>query len=460
MKYCLLTVAAICTSSFLACGSGGAKFSSLTTSPPITNNEWTWLGGANIVNQPGTYGSQGTGSPSNIPSARALAVGWTDKAGAFWLFGGSQSSMAQTYLNDLWKYSSGQWTWVGGSATPNQPAGYGTLGVPAAGNVPGGRNGGASWTDQSGNLWLFGGLGLDSNGMSEYLNDLWEYSAGQWIWIGGSSVGGHSGVYGMQGVSASSNIPGARQPAASWIDSAGNFWLFGGVGYDSNGKPDYLNDLWEYSGGQWTWISGSNVVDQAGSYGTQGTAAPGNVPGSRLEAMSWSDASGTFWLFGGSPGPDGQFGLFSDLWTFNAGEWTWTGGSNQLDQVGIYGSQGTAAAANNPGARVSSVTWTDTSGNLWLFGGDGYDSAGGVGQLNDLWKYSGGEWTWMGGAQIAGQAGTYGTLGSAASSNIPGARTWAARWVDPSGNFWFFGGQGYDSAGTLGYLNDFWKYQP
>jgi len=45
-----------------------------------------------------------------------------------------------------------EWTWVSGSNLPNQPGVYGTLGTPAAANVPGWRTGAASWTDKSGNL--------------------------------------------------------------------------------------------------------------------------------------------------------------------------------------------------------------------------------------------------------------------------------------------------------------------
>ena len=34
------------------------------------------------------------------------------------------------------------------------------------------------------------------------------------------------------------------------------------------------------------------------------------------------------------------------------------------------------------------MSWIDASGNLWLFGGDGYDSVGTQDEyLNDLWKY-------------------------------------------------------------------------
>jgi hypothetical protein len=32
--------------------------------------------------------------------------------------------------------------------------------------------------------------------------------------------------------------------------------------------------------------------------------------------------------------------------------------------------------------------------------------------------------------------------------------------MDASGNFWLFGGLGMDSTGTLGYLNDLWKFEP
>jgi hypothetical protein len=40
----------------------------------------------------------------------------------------------------------------------------------------------------------------------------------------------------------------------------------------------------------------------------------------------------------------------------------------------------------DPGGKA--VAWTDSSGNFWLFGGDGYDSAAvSDGLLNDLWRY-------------------------------------------------------------------------
>jgi hypothetical protein len=116
------------------------------------------------------------------------------------------------------------------------------------------------------------------------------------------------------------------------------------------------------------------------------------------------------------------------------------------------------------------VSWIDASGNFWLFGGDGFDSTGMGGYLNDLWKYTPsatgdtGQWTWMGGSSTVGrsggQSGFYGVLGTAASTNDPGGRFGAVSWTDASGNLWFFGGDGYDSTGAQGYLNDLWEFQP
>ena len=53
----------------------------------------------------------------------------------------------------------------------------------------------------------------------------------------------------------------------------------------------------------------------AGVYGTLGSAAAGNLPGSRTEGVAWTDIYGNFWLFGGS-GADAQgvIGYLNDLW--------------------------------------------------------------------------------------------------------------------------------------------------
>jgi len=103
----------------------------------------------------------------------------------------------------------------------------------------------------------------------------------EWTWVGGSNLSNQPGTYGTQGTPAPDNIPGPRAAARTSMDATGNVWLFGGFGGDSTGAWGNLNDLWKYSGGQWTWISGSILGNQAGTWGTKGTPAPNNVPGSR-----------------------------------------------------------------------------------------------------------------------------------------------------------------------------------
>jgi hypothetical protein len=104
--------------------------------------------------------------------------------------------------------------------------------------------------DASGNLWLFGGYGVDSTRTGDALNDLWKYSDSRWTWMSGSDVGGQLGAYGIKGVAASRDVAGARIAAVGWTDSSGNLWLFGGSGQDSVkrglGLLVELNDLWKY----------------------------------------------------------------------------------------------------------------------------------------------------------------------------------------------------------------------
>ena len=492
--------------------------------------DWTWMGGSSTVpitsdgngGQPGVYGTLGTPADGNVPGGRFTATSWTDSGGNLWLFGGTgfDGSGSWGTLNDLWEFNpvTNQWAWMGGSSVYGQPGVYGTLGTPAVGNNPGSRQGSASWTDSSGNLWLFGGTSCCASG---FLNDLWEFnpSTNQWAWMGGGNgstmqcanngygltICAQPGVYGTLGVPAAGNIPRGRQWATSWNDSSGNFWLYGGWGMAANGNWSALNDLWKFnpSTNQWAWMSGStsdagnstipdiqapngSLCGPSGVYGTLGTPAAGNTPGGRDGITSWNDASGHLWLFGGSGfDANGNFGYLNDLWEFNPSTnlWSWMGGSSTEGingvpegQPGVYGTLGVPAAGNYPGARTFSLGWADNSGNFWLFGGYGADVNGPGGYLNDLWEFnpSTNQWVWMGGSiswgnnciqangdTLCGPAGVFGTLGVPAAGNIPGGRDYCtASWTDKNGNFWLFGGWNYDANGNLGYLNDLWKYQP
>ena len=657
---------------------GGSGFDSATSQGCLNDlwsfnpgsAQWTWVSGAETINQPGVYGTLGVSAAANTPGSRNSALTWKDNKGNLWLFGGYSCSpfAAQGGLNDLWMFnpSTSQWTWMSGTNLPNQVSTPGTMGQAGQNNQPGGRSSSVGWADGSGNLWLFGGFGVDETDGAAggtTLNDLWKYSIGtnEWTWVGGVSttpsfVSGQPGVYGTQQVPAASNVPGSRWGAVSWSDKSGNLWLFGGLGFDSVNDEGSLNDLWEYSPqtNVWEWMGGSvfdstdctTTAQWCGApsvYGTLSKADLGNTPGGRFGASGWTDAQGNFWLFGGD-GYDGEanFGDLNDMWEFQpntngqqvtatpdfsplpgtystwqtvgitdatagatiqytingatpataysgpitvvssetiqaiaaatgyansnvatasytaqlpqtatptidvaagsypapqtvtisdatpgaliyyaigaapvvpdilytapitvstaetlqvmalangfawsneataayiigtnpSAQWTWMGGSSTSltgIEPGWYGTLQTSAASNIPGGRKFAASWTDQSGNLWLFGGLGDDSTPTNGNyLNDLWEFNPltAQWTWMSGSNTVsvcskgscGMPGLYGKLSTPAQTNTPGGRSGGIGWTDAQGYLWLFGGYGFDSSGSLGYLNDLWRF--
>ena len=305
---------------------------------------------------------------------------------------------------------------------------------------------------------------------------------GDWVWLNGSNQRNQNGNFGILQVPAPTNNPGGRSGMASWTDSAGNLWTFGG------GNTYGYNDVWEFNSTTllWTWMAGPDLPSQPGVYGTLGTASQSNAPGTRGGSVTWTGRDGNLWLFGGE-GQDsiGHVGYLNDLWKFSPStlEWTWMGGSNVLPTCpstnscgpsGVYGTLATPSASNIPTGRSDAMGWVDANGDFWLFGGRIYIVYlnGWAGYENDLWKYSPStnEWAWMGGNSSlpsnctlndsCGWGGTYGTQLTPSTSNLPGAREDSTTWTDSNGDFWLFGGFGYDSAHIRGDLNDVWRFDP
>jgi N-acetylneuraminic acid mutarotase len=390
-------------------------------------NEWAWMSGSSVLpafwgaGVNGVYGSLGSAATTSGPGSRWNAAGWADQNGNLWLFGGEglDSQGTYGYLNDLWKFDPAtlEWTWMGGSNTvpgmyAGQPGVYGGQGSPGSGNIPGGRWGAASWTDNSEHFWLFGGEGSDGHGSvapgskiwKGQLNDLWKFdpATNQWTWISGVSLLPSDGSYapnqyGSLGVPASGNVPGGRYSSSTWADSQGRLWLFGGTGIGAVGQSGLLNDLWVFdpSTKLWTWIAGANSIPvyESGSlptYGVLGVPASGNVPGGRDLSSTWIDSSGNLWLFGGSgSGSNNYFGELNDLWSFNPSttQWTWVAGSDREGQGGTFGTLGVPSEQNIPGARDAGAYWTGADGNFWLFGGIGTYQGVSLDNLNELWEY-------------------------------------------------------------------------
>lgn len=463
-------------------GGGASPAKDFPVTSGDTSNDWTWMGGTSSYGQSGVFGTQDVPSALNIPGAWEGGISWTDSAGNLWLFGGYglNSAGVASVLNDLWEFniSNGTWTWVSGNSKHTGGV-YGTLRVPATTNLPGGRVGAAGWTDNGGNFWLLGGWGIDSDGKEGYLNDLWRMNiaTSTWTWVGGSNAVGPTGYsaanYGMKGVPAPTNVPGGREWCVIWADREGNVWLFGGFGYDLNGEWGNLNDLWEFdvATDMWIWVSGSSTVGtfsgRSGVYGAKGVSSSANTPGGRETPERWIDVNGNLWILGGFyPDSAGAATYLNDLWKFDTSSlmWTWEGGSKIGNQVGKYGTRGSGGSSNIPGGRSGGATWMDATGNVWLFGGQGYASASQEGTLNDLWKLdlSSGLWAWMSGSNVIGSydytLGNYGTEGVPTSTSAPGSRDSIASWMDKDGDLWLFGGYACDDV-TCNY-NDLWRYRP
>src|SRR4051812_48604732 len=77
-------------------------------------------------------------------------------------------------------------------------------------------------------------------------------------WMKGSGAINQTGIYGTINVPSATTNPGGRRSSVSWKDASGNFWLFGGEGFDKFGAFGLLNDLWKYDvvTTMWTWVSG------------------------------------------------------------------------------------------------------------------------------------------------------------------------------------------------------------
>ncbi|GEM_PF-558954 len=433
----------------------------------VTTDNWTWMEGPEASSFNGIYGSTAS-SPFLIPGAREGHCLWADSLGNVWMFGGQgiDGSGTEGYLNDLWRYdaSSANWTFITGNTSANQDGAMGTLQVPSPYSLPSSRQNAVNWIDSAGNLWLFGGQRA-SNGL--YLNDLWRFSpgSGNWTWMGGSDIPDVNGSYGLQGIGDVTNIPGSRTNAVAWTDSSGAFWLHGGFGYAASGVDNYLNDLWRYDPGtgEWAWINGSTSTNQTGNYGTTGVPAASNMPGARYGAVSWVDNNNDFWMYGGyGYSSNNNDNHLADLWKYDlsTGNWTYVKGVSTGPAGAVFGTQGTPSTINRPGSIEDAASWSDGNGNLWMFGGDGAATFG-YGKLNCVWRYniSTNIWTWMKGSNLPDQTGDFGNLFAFNASNNPGGRTLSAGVVTSDGEWITIGGFGF-GTGDEGYLTDVWEYDP
>ncbi|MFI5148740.1 MAG: kelch repeat-containing protein [Bacteroidia bacterium] len=411
---------------------------------------WTWMHGLPLGG--GVYGTQGLPSPLNDPDRVYEPCQWTDSNGNFWLFGGNGINPPNSVL---WKFSPllNMWVWMNGSTSYGVAGIYGVKGIPSINNYPGGRGVGASsWTDQAGNLWLFGGQGYDAFGNLGMLSDLWKFDPASncWTWMDGPDFVNDPGNYGQKGIPSALNQPPSRcETCANWTDYQGNLWLFGGITASMGTGP--LNDLWKFDPliNEWSWIRGLPAIGDPGHCGIRGVPDPGNDPAARMAYAHWMDNNGNLWLFGGASAY-----TLNDLWKYDipGNTWTWIRGS----VTGTPAIPPEALCNQNPGidpppGGENRSCWNDNCGNFYMFGGAGNQP------YNALWHYNplANVWTLLSGHYQTIDPGSFGIMNVAAAGNMPPARDGAVSFSDFNGNLWLFGGMSLSGSSC-----DLWRFDP
>ena len=393
---------------------------------------WTRLKGDTVPYTTAVFGTLGVASPSNTPPGLYEPEQWIDQQNNIWIYGGVPG------YSDMWKFNMQtlEWTWVAGPGGLQLMPSYGTKGVSSPLNTPGvsGMYSQANWTDHSGNLWL----------MQPLNSVLWKFDTQtlEWTWIAGDTTALLPPVYGVQGVPSPLNTPGPRGELGNcWVDSAGNFWVFGGWS-----NLGYFSDMWRFdvTTNEWTWIKGPDTVGLGGIYGSKGIPDPLNNPGARGTHTKWTDSDGNFWIFGGGFSAN----YYNDIWRFNIStyDWTWMHGLPYVNGSSHTGGLCVSDAANLPKPRWEHRScWNDLQDNFWMYSGVSYGGSG-----SDLWYYNPltNIWTQIFGNMNSGAA-WFGIIGIPDPANNPGMRAGAVSWMDTLGNLWMFGG---DSR------NDIWRF--
>ena len=327
----------------------------------------------------------------DTPLPRTNPVTWADPEGFLWVFGGIGNDENNKFgcFGDLWKYypMADKWELIKGE--PNKV----TSDAKKPSAAPVGRRDSASWVDQNGNLWMFGGR---TAGDLFHLDDMWifELSGNKWVQVTGSGETNVKPDYGTSKQYSKTSSPGSRSNSATWTDNDGNFWLFGGVSGSENTVIEIYNDLWMFNAEkrQWRKMGGSETTNQLNGIKNELDSGDEIFPSSRHGASAWYDQKNNeLWLYGGLGFGEtkGQTGALSDLWKFEieSGKWILKNRPSGVNKEPVVSSWASFSKENNPGKRNGTTHWVDGKGNILLMGGHYTFSQEETFIDSFLWKY-------------------------------------------------------------------------
>lgn len=322
------------------------------------------------------------------------------------------------------------WGFLKGEPSKTFPI-YGTKGIPHLKNTPGIRTRSATWT-LNGKLYLYGGA-IEN---PDFPADMWAYDTltKNWTWLCGTKKFSEPPIYGIKGVEDSTNSPGSRRDAATWVLN-NKLYLFGGEVNFNGSANSFADDLWEYNPttGYWTWLSG-NVNNKYSRYGAQGVSSPTNKPSASKPTASWV-YNDKLYMFGGEGFDSLNSGHLNDIWEYdlNTGYWTWIKGSKKIVyNPANWGVKNVSSSTTMPGSQSSTTSWFLDS-CFYLFG-----SRGGYDEMLEF-NMSTNNWTWIKGGDTLYQSPHYGIKNIADSTNTPGTSAGSITWTN-NGKLYVYGG--------------------
>lgn len=377
---------------------------------------------------------------------------WQEDVYNVWTFGGQGRYNGQSTLkNDLWKYNTNDRKW--------------TLEHPGSDNVdisaknknraPVPRKFTAMCGAAHSVIVVYGGM----NKNKQVLGDTWVFALKEKEWLPLSEM-----LKKLRNESIGES-PSPRADAVVWCMQT-KLMIFGGI----SETFDQLDDMWEFSLIDLKW----RQEKLSSELHREGIIRPSVVyPAGRSGAASWVGHNQQLYMFSGNVKNKNKIdshhnaGFSTDLWNFDCKKNTWTvvmGNPNKCIE-GYYGKKGYANEKNIPGCRRGTVSWTDSEGHLWMFGGEGASSDPRTISkempdviLNDLWYFDLDYkmWSWMGGSNKASDPGSYGT----ADNEFERGRYPSCRTDAMSFNMWnelyVVGGIGHDSSKAFSLLDDVW----